>query len=219
MKRWLFPSAALAGSFCDTHWSLSVLISFIILLITSSYSDSGEEQAILTEIEVLKQLRHPNVVGLVDLFITKDEYYIIMDLASGGHLFERILEKGHYTEMNAAALVRQLLEALIYIHDEVGKYCLFLHISSYLTKLFFSVSLSFCSGVVHRDLKPENLLFANKSENSPLLITDFGLSKLLTADESVVITRYYMLLVVSMKTKECFHAVLPVELHFILPLK
>jgi calcium/calmodulin-dependent protein kinase I len=77
----------------------------------------------LSEIKVLKQLHHPNVVGLVDLYIKKDEYYIIMDLASGGHLFERILEKGHYTEMHAAGLVRQLLGALAYIHDVVGENC------------------------------------------------------------------------------------------------
>lgn len=55
-----------------------------------------------------------------------------------------------------------LLEALVYIHDQVG--------------------------IVHRDLKPENLLFMNKTEDSPLLITDFGLSKLLNSTEGVVVS-------------------------------
>ena len=76
-----------------------------------------------------------------------------MDLAAGGELFDRILERGFYTEKDAAAVVKQLLEGLVYIHDEVG--------------------------VVHRDLKPENLLFADRTEEAALLITDFGLSRIL----------------------------------------
>jgi len=44
-----------------------------------------------------------------------------MDLAAGGELFERILERGFYTEKDAAAVVKQILDGLVYIHDEVGK--------------------------------------------------------------------------------------------------
>ncbi|KAJ3302471.1 hypothetical protein HDV03_004959 [Kappamyces sp. JEL0829] len=116
-----------------------------------------EEEAIQTEIEVLKQLHHPHIVGLVELFQTSKHYYLIMELATGGELFERILEKGYYTEKDAATLVKQLLLALIYIHDDVG--------------------------IVHRDLKPENLLFENRSEHSSLLLTDFGLSRILQKND------------------------------------
>jgi calcium/calmodulin-dependent protein kinase I len=117
----------------------------------------AEEDAIQTEIDVLKQLQHPNIVSMVDLYQTPKHYYLVMQLASGGELFERILERGFYTEKDAAGLVKQLLLALIYIHDEVG--------------------------IVHRDLKPENLLFQDRSEHSALLITDFGLSRILQKNE------------------------------------
>lgn len=81
----------------------------------------GEEEAIQIEITVLQQLHHPHVVGLKDLYQTKNHYYLVMDLAAGGELFERILERGFYTEKDAAAVVKQLLKGLAYIHDEVGK--------------------------------------------------------------------------------------------------
>ena len=79
-----------------------------------------EEEAIQCEISVLKQLHHSHVVGLQDMFLTKHHYYLVMDLAAGGELFERILERGFYTEKDAAEVVKQLLEGLVYIHDEVG---------------------------------------------------------------------------------------------------
>lgn len=70
---------------------------------------------------MLQQLHHPNIVGLKDLYQTKSHFYLVMDLAAGGELFDRILERGFYTEKDAAAVVKQLLEGLVYIHDEVGR--------------------------------------------------------------------------------------------------
>ncbi|PIK45486.1 Calcium/calmodulin-dependent protein kinase type 1D [Apostichopus japonicus] len=70
---------------------------------------------------------------------------------SGGELFDRIVDKGSYTEKDASDLIRQVLEATAYVHDK---------------------------GIVHRDLKPENLLFYCKDENSKIMISDFGLSKM-----------------------------------------
>ncbi|XP_051890419.1 calcium/calmodulin-dependent protein kinase type 1-like isoform X2 [Pristis pectinata] len=74
-----------------------------------------------------------------------------MQLVSGGELFDRILERGVYTEKDASSLIRQILEAVRYLHE---------------------------NGVVHRDLKPENLLYYNSDENSKIMISDFGLSKM-----------------------------------------
>jgi calcium/calmodulin-dependent protein kinase I len=62
-------------------------------------------------------------------------------------LFERICEKGRYTERDAAELVQVILKAIDYMHKH---------------------------NVVHRDLKPENLLYKDPSEDAPLLIADFG---------------------------------------------
>ena len=61
------------------------------------------------------------------------------------------MEKGSYTEKDAADLIKQVLSAVAYMHD---------------------------SGVVHRDLKPENLLYASPEDDSKIMISDFGLSKM-----------------------------------------
>lgn len=66
-------------------------------------------------------------------------------------MFDRIVEKGSYTEKDAADLIKQVLSAVAYMHD---------------------------SGVVHRDLKPENLLYASPEDDSKIMISDFGLSKM-----------------------------------------
>lgn len=70
---------------------------------------------------------------------------------TGGELFDRIVEKGSYTERDASSLIRQVLEAVDYMHEQ---------------------------GVVHRDLKPENLLYYSPDEDSKIMISDFGLSKM-----------------------------------------
>ena len=70
---------------------------------------------------------------------------------TGGELFDRIVEKGSYTEKDAADLIRQVLSAVAYMHS---------------------------MGVVHRDLKPENLLYHGPEEDSKIMISDFGLSKM-----------------------------------------
>ena len=70
---------------------------------------------------------------------------------TGGELFDRIVEKGSYTEKDAADLIKQVLSAVNYMHE---------------------------SGVVHRDLKPENLLYHSPEEESKIMISDFGLSKM-----------------------------------------
>jgi calcium/calmodulin-dependent protein kinase I len=117
----------------------------------------GQESSIQDEIEVLKQLSHPHIISMVEMYENTKCYNLVMELATGGELFERILAKGFYTEKDAAGLVKQLLSALVYIHDEVG--------------------------IVHRDLKPENLLFRDNTENSDLLLTDFGLSRVIQQNE------------------------------------
>uniref|UniRef100_A0A8W7PA31 Protein kinase domain-containing protein n=1 Tax=Anopheles coluzzii TaxID=1518534 RepID=A0A8W7PA31_ANOCL len=94
---------------------------------------------------------HPNIVQLLETFEDKSKVYLIMELVTGGELFDRIVEKGSYTERDASNLIRQVLEAVDYMHEQ---------------------------GVVHRDLKPENLLYYSAAEDSKIMISDFGLSKM-----------------------------------------
>ncbi|KAF9400907.1 hypothetical protein BGX21_003202 [Mortierella sp. AD011] len=121
----------------------------------------GKSQMLDTEISVLSKVRHPNCVSLLEMFETEDAVYLVTDLAEGGELFDQLLKKGFYTEGDAARLVYQILQGVEYLHS---------------------------LGIVHRDLKPENLLFEDKSENAKLMITDFGLSKVLTNGNDVLMT-------------------------------
>ncbi|KAM6979741.1 calcium/calmodulin-dependent protein kinase IGa, partial [Aplochiton taeniatus] len=111
------------------------------------------------EISVLRRIKHENVVGLVDFYESRTHYYLVMELVSGGELFDRILDKGVYTEKDASAVVRQVLQAVSYLHE---------------------------NSIVHRDLKPENLLYYNNEENAKIMISDFGLSKI--SDHGVMST-------------------------------
>ncbi|XP_074986264.1 calcium/calmodulin-dependent protein kinase type 1 isoform X2 [Caretta caretta] len=97
------------------------------------------------------RIKHPNIVALDDIYESGGHLYLIMQLVSGGELFDRIVEKGFYTERDASQLIRQILDAVRYLHD---------------------------MGIVHRDLKPENLLYYSPDPDSKIMISDFGLSKI-----------------------------------------
>ncbi|XP_017742189.1 PREDICTED: calcium/calmodulin-dependent protein kinase type 1D isoform X4 [Rhinopithecus bieti] len=96
-------------------------------------------------------IKHENIVALEDIYESPNHLYLVMQLVSGGELFDRIVEKGFYTEKDASTLIRQVLDAVYYLHR---------------------------MGIVHRDLKPENLLYYSQDEESKIMISDFGLSKM-----------------------------------------
>nr|XP_020862652.1 calcium/calmodulin-dependent protein kinase type IV [Phascolarctos cinereus] len=110
-----------------------------------------DKKIIRTEIGVLLRLSHPNIIKLKEIFETQAEISLVLELVTGGELFDRIVEKGYYSERDAAQAVKQILEAVAYLHE---------------------------NGIVHRDLKPENLLYATPEPDAPLKIADFGLSKI-----------------------------------------
>lgn len=100
-----------------------------------------------TEIRVLQQMRHPNIVQLLDLIKDDVNFYIIMEFCSGGELFQYIVDHKKLTELEACTFFYQLMDAMKYVH---------------------------ALGAVHRDIKPENLLM---EKNNRIKITDFGLSR------------------------------------------
>eukprot|EP01112_Ceratiomyxa_fruticulosa_P007351 TRINITY_DN1901_c0_g2_i1.p1 TRINITY_DN1901_c0_g2~~TRINITY_DN1901_c0_g2_i1.p1 ORF type:complete len:452 (+),score=101.84 TRINITY_DN1901_c0_g2_i1:225-1580(+) len=109
-----------------------------------------EELVLLNrEISIMTKLRHRNIVQLLDKFETANDLFLVLELVTGGELFDKIVERGFYSEDDAAKIVRQILEGVSYMHRH---------------------------GVVHRDLKPENLLCSGK-DGEVCKIADFGLSK------------------------------------------
>ena len=97
---------------------------------------------------------HVNIVKVISIYDENREdtkkVYIVMEIMTGGELFDRIKEKEFFTEREAAKMVRQVCLAISHLHK---------------------------NGIAHRDVKPENFLFATKEENSILKLTDFGFSK------------------------------------------
>jgi len=101
------------------------------------------------EIDIMTQMDHPNIVRMYETYQDTKNVYIIMELLTGGELFDRITEMGCFTEDDARNLMKQIAGAIFYCHN---------------------------ASIMHRDLKPENFIMQNKKPDSPLKVIDFGLA-------------------------------------------
>ncbi|CAH8387243.1 unnamed protein product [Eruca vesicaria subsp. sativa] len=121
------------------------------------------------EIEIMKHLLgQPNVISIKGAYEDAVAVHMVMELCRGGELFDRIVERGHYSERKAAHLAKVILGVVQTCHS---------------------------LGVMHRDLKPENFLFVDDQEDSPLKAIDFGLSMFVKPGENfsdVVGSPYYI---------------------------
>lgn len=91
--------------------------SVAIKCIKREAMDPEDIEAIFQEVRVLESLQHPNVVHLFEFFEEPTHYYMVMEVISGGELFDRIVAKTFYNEKEARDLVLILLRALKYMHD------------------------------------------------------------------------------------------------------
>ena len=112
----------------------------------SKIKDKKDVERISREIKILKQLHHPNVVQIYEIIETEKDLYLVMEYASGGELFDLIVQNQKLKEKLASRYLQELVAGVHYIH-----------------KL----------GICHRDLKPENLLI---DFDGSLKVVDFGLS-------------------------------------------
>ncbi|GLT48968.1 hypothetical protein SLA2020_225550 [Shorea laevis] len=121
------------------------------------------------EIQIMHHLsEHPNVVRIRDTYEDQSCVHLVMELCEGGELFDRIVRKGHYSEREAAKLIKTIVGVVEACHS---------------------------LGVMHRDLKPENFLFDTVEEDAALKATDFGLSVFYKPGETfsdVVGSPYYV---------------------------
>jgi len=112
---------------------------------------AGEDIKLLRrEIANLKTLDHPNILKLYEVYEDKEFFYLVMELVQGKELFDKIVERGQYSERDAANITRQFVSAIEYLHSK---------------------------GIAHRDLKPENLLSLGSGDKEIIKVADFGLSK------------------------------------------
>ncbi|KAG6484626.1 calcium-dependent protein kinase 26-like [Zingiber officinale] len=121
------------------------------------------------EIQIMHHLSgHKNVVTIKGAYEDSQSVHIVMELCSGGELFDRIIEKGHFSERRAAEIIRIIVGVVEACHS---------------------------LGVMHRDLKPENFLLVNKDDVTSLKAIDFGLSVFFKPDQiftDVVGSPYYV---------------------------
>ena len=111
------------------------------------------KSSLKAEVMVLRDVgHHDNIVGLLDVFITGTHVLLVLEMATGGELFDRLVNDGPYSEKKASFHVGSIAGALAFLHAK---------------------------GIVHRDLKPENLLLSDKGPDAVLKIADFGLSAIL----------------------------------------
>ncbi|KAL1023741.1 hypothetical protein UPYG_G00045430 [Umbra pygmaea] len=111
---------------------------------------SGKEHLIENEVAVLRTVKHPNIIQLIEEVDTPTELYLVMELVKGGDLFDAITSSTKYTERDASVMVYNLAGALKYLHN---------------------------MNIVHRDIKPENLLVCeNPDGTKSLKLGDFGLA-------------------------------------------
>lgn len=117
--------------------------------------DTQNKKGIQREIAILKLLDHPNIVKLYDVIEDAKSgiYYLVLELAGGGELFDYIVARGRLREKEARKFFRQIISGVEYCHSSL---------------------------VIHRDLKPENLLL---DVDGNIKINDFGFSNIMIPGE------------------------------------
>lgn len=117
-----------------------------------------KRESLAREYNVLKYLNHPNIICLEKVFCASYNIYIFQELVTGGDLLSFMEKMGALGEPQTAVIVRQIVEAIEYLHG---------------------------NQIVHRDIKPENVLLTSWREGARIVLTDFGQARTLEDTSSV----------------------------------
>lgn len=141
--------------------------------------DAGMKDIVENEVEIMKNLSHPNIINLLEFSdsatykkpngYSEDVFYLALELANGGELFDFIAQTGRFSEKVARYYFLQMCSAFSYLHG---------------------------NGVSHRDMKPENIMLDSEYN---LKIADFGFSSTKSQNESRKGTENYMAPEIHMK--------------------
>ena len=119
-----------------------------------------DKELIKNEIDIMKLCNHPNIIKLLDHFENSEYIYIIMEYLSGGTLTQYIKKRYfNFSENQASNIIYQIGNGIKYLHN----YC-----------------------IIHRDLKTDNIMLTEDNENATIKIIDFGLSKIISSNESLI---------------------------------
>ena len=120
-----------------------------VKVLRKSNMDDDEKRMLFNEINILKEIDHPNIIKMYEFYEDEKRYYMVTEICKGGELFDEILQRGKFTERDTATLMKQVLSCINYCHN---------------------------ANIVHRDLKPENILLEANKDFDQLKIIDFGTS-------------------------------------------
>jgi len=150
-----------SGTFA-TVWAgrhVTTGVQYAIKVVKRKDLKPKDDAAVLNEVAILKSLKEEHIVALHDFYEEKDNFYLVMEYMSGGDVFDRIVQRSHYTEKDARDLIRNVLKAVQFIHDH---------------------------GCAHRDLKPQNLLLQTAEDDATIKVADFGFAKRVHTPQSLI---------------------------------
>uniref|UniRef100_A0A493T705 non-specific serine/threonine protein kinase n=1 Tax=Anas platyrhynchos platyrhynchos TaxID=8840 RepID=A0A493T705_ANAPP len=153
----LFPlPASPSGQFAivrkcrERKTGLEYAAKFIKKRRLSSSRRGVSREEIEREVDILREIQHPNIITLHDIFENKTDVVLILELVSGGELFDFLAEKESLTEEEATQFLKQILDGVHYLHSK---------------------------RIAHFDLKPENIMLLDKNVPNPRIkLIDFGIA-------------------------------------------
>ena len=144
------------GTFGIVHRAREILTGKIFAIKLIKTAEESDKAPIHREIEIMRQLQHPRVLQLHEVFDTKGETALVIQFVCGGDLLERISSSDFvYNENVCAYLIKQICQGTAYIHSKK---------------------------IAHLDIKPENILFITR-RSKKIKIIDFGVSRQLKTGE------------------------------------
>lgn len=121
-----------------------------IKVIKKNGYDQKEAEFMAREMNIMRSIRHANIVNTLDIFDSPSHLHIVLDYMKGGELFDIIAEAGSFSEQQAAQVTRDVIKGVQYLH---------------------------MVAIVHRDIKPENVLCVSKTWPLQVKLADFGLAE------------------------------------------
>ncbi|KAH0539007.1 hypothetical protein FGG08_004457 [Glutinoglossum americanum] len=167
LERWILLEKMGDGAFSNVYRArdgAGELGEVAIKVVRKFEMNSSQRANILKEVQIMRQLDHPGIVKLVDFSESRQFYYIVLELCSGGELFHQIVRLTYFSENLSRHVITQVARSLEYLHEE--------------------------RGVVHRNPKPKAPGDEDKVDEGEFVpgvgsggigrvkIADFGLSKI-----------------------------------------
>ncbi len=118
-------------------------------MIAKNKIDKKNQGKLFFEFQILKNIDHPHIIRIHEVFNDPKNFYLITEYCEGGDLFSMIQKVDNFNEKIAARIMKQVVSAVLYCHS---------------------------NGIVHRDIKSDNILFLHNNINSSVKLIDFGIS-------------------------------------------